>query len=108
MPGVKLFSPLVRVILQNEDESEPKATDVQTTNADLVLWDRTRSTHKWPKFDDAPFLWLTFLAWSAMRRNGQIPTTLKYEEFERRTLSIENIDESGETVDPIQPEAAPG
>jgi len=102
MPEARLFSPRIRVIMQPEGEAEPKPIDVQTTNADLVLWDRTRVTHKWPKFDDAPFLWLTFLSWAALRRNGEIPLDVKYEAFEKRTLSIENIDEDDNEADPTQ------
>lgn len=102
-----MFSPKIRVILETGDDSEPKPIDVQTTNADLVLWDRTRITHKWPKFDDAPFLWLTFLSWAALRRTRQIPSDLKYEAYEKQTLSIENIDDDGETADPTQSGAVP-
>lgn len=109
MPEAKLFSPRVKVILATDDGSEPKEQEIQTTNADLVLWDRTRAVKRWPKFDDAPFLWLTFLSWAAMRRTGEIPVGTKYEEFEAQTLSIANADDDNpEPVDPTQPGAVPG
>jgi hypothetical protein len=106
MPEAKLTSPLIRVVMAPKDGTEPKPIDVQTTNGDLVLWDRTRATHKWPKFDDAPFLWFTFISWAALRRTGQIPTDMKYEAFEKETLSVEPLDVDDE-VDPTQPEAVP-
>jgi len=97
----RLFSPRVLVILATDDGSEPKEQEIQTTNADLVLWDRTRNTKRWPKFDDAPFLWLTFISWAAMRRTGVIPVGMKYEDYEAKTLSIANADDD-EPVDPTQ------
>ena len=46
--------------------------DVQALNPDLLRYDRTAAKHGWPSPTDAPFLWLTFLAWSAGRRTGDV------------------------------------
>lgn len=85
---VKLSTPRVRVVLASSD----KELELQTTNADLVLWDRTRIKHKWPKFEDAPFLWLTFISWSAARREGAVAPDLKYEAWEIDVLEASAID----------------
>lgn len=83
MGDIKLTSPRITTI---RDGFDP--LDIQTTNADLVLWDRTRAKHKWPKFDEAPFLWLTFLSWAAARRTGAIPSDYTYERWEAETLDV--------------------
>jgi len=79
--------------------------EVQTANPDLVLWDRTRVKHRWPKFDEAPFMWLTFLSWAAARRTGAIEASYTYERWETDVLEVEDANEAekraaGETVDP--------
>jgi hypothetical protein len=97
MGEMRLSSPRIIVRRDGYDDLE-----IQTTNADLVLWDRTRAKHKWPKFDEAPFLWLTFLSWAAARRTGAIPSDLAYEKWEAETLDVEALaDEDDETGDPI-------
>jgi hypothetical protein len=97
----RLSAPVVRVWLEGHDEP----LVLQTRNPDLVLWDRTRAKHGWPKFDDAPFLWLTFLSWAAARRTGSIPTDLTYEKFEASTLDVgtEEDDDGGEVGRPFPP-----
>jgi hypothetical protein len=85
--------------------------EVQTDNRDLVLWDRTRIRHKWPKFDEAAFLWLTFLSWSAARRMGAIPPDLTYERWEADVIDVANIDNDADDVglgSPTPPGPAPG
>lgn len=86
MGDVKLTTPRVIVKREHHDDVE-----LQTTNADLVLWDKTRFKHKWPTVQDAPFLWLTFIAWAAGRRTGALPPDLKYEQFEAETLEVETV-----------------
>jgi hypothetical protein len=82
------------------DGAEP--ITVQTTNRDLVLWDKTRIKHKWPKFDEAPSLWLTFISWAAARRTGAIDTSVRYEDWESSVLDID-----GKTDDDDEDMGAP-
>ena len=101
----QLSSPRVRIVREGADDP----MEIQTTNADLVLWDRTRAKHKWPNFQDAPFLWLTFLSWAAARRTGAIPTDYTYEKWEAETLDVTALtDEDDETGDPTRPVVDPG
>jgi hypothetical protein len=83
--------------------------ELQSTNADLVLWDRTRAKHKWPKFDEAPFLWLTFLSWAAARRTGAIEPGFTYEKWESETLDVEALtdEDDDELGDPTHRVADP-
>lgn len=102
MGDVRLNTPRLRVVREGQDDLE-----VQTTNADLVNWDRTRMRHKWPKVSEAPFLWLTFIAWSAARRVGAITAEHRYESWENDVLEIETLTEDGEddeTGRPTQPD----
>lgn len=75
----------VRVCLEGGDPYE-----VRTTNADRVRFDLTAPKHKWPDAQTAPFLWFTFLAWSASRREGR--TELRFEQFADATLEVEALD----------------
>jgi hypothetical protein len=87
MGDVKLTSPLVSVIREGHETLE-----VQTDNRDLILWEKTRVKHRWPKFDEAPMTWLTFLAWAAARRTGAIAPDYRWEQWEAETLSVGTVD----------------
>jgi hypothetical protein len=105
---VKLTTPCVRVVLESEPD---KTLTIQTTNRDLVLWDRTRLKHKWPAFEDAPFLWMTFISWAAARRSGLIPLDTTYEKWESDVMSAdasepEPDDEMGRPFPDGEPSAA--
>lgn len=91
MGDVRLTTPRLRVVRDGLDDVE-----VQTTNADLVLWDKTRFRHKWPTVQEAPFLWMTFIAWAALRRTGAIAQDAKYEPFEAQTLEVEVLNDEEE------------
>src|SRR5262245_39609461 len=88
MGEVKLNTPRLRIVRDGLDDLE-----VQSTNADLVLWDRTAYKHKWPKPTDAPFLWLTFVGWAAARRTGAIAQEHRYEAWESEVLEVETLDD---------------
>jgi len=103
MPA-RLGTPLVKVVRQTDPD---KTLEVQTTNADLVLWDRTRAKHKWPKFDDAPFLWLTFISWAGARRSGLITPDFTYEQWERDVLSADATDDEDDETGAAFPEGQP-
>ena len=96
MADVKLSTPRLRVVLGDGTDRE-----VQCTNADMVRFDLTRAKQRWPGAQDAPFLWLTFVAWAALRRTGEIEQTLGYEAFADSTLAIENLtdDESADDIE---------
>lgn len=56
--------------------------DISITNASLVAWDRTRTKRQWPPVDQAPSLWMTFIAWHHMKAAGLIPENTSYDDFE--------------------------
>jgi hypothetical protein len=91
MGDVKLVSPRVVVIREGHENLE-----VQTDNRDMILWEKTRARHKWPKFDEAPIWWLTFLAWSAARRQGAIDAGYTWEKWESETLSASTVNDDGD------------
>jgi hypothetical protein len=97
---VSLALPSFRVTLPDTD-----AFEVQTSNADLVRWDMTSAKHKWPTYKDAPFLWTTFLAWTAARR--QKLTDLSWEEWSDRVVQVESIGDDDAAV-PTVPEPVSG
>lgn len=80
--------------------------DVETRWIDSRNYERTAFKHKWPPFQEAPFTWLGFLAWSAARRTGDLENTVSWETFEITVLNVENIGEN--EVTPTEPGAIPG
>jgi hypothetical protein len=105
MGDQRLSSPRLRVV---RDGQEP--LEVQTDNRDMILWEKTRIRHKWPKFDEAPFVWMTFLGWAAARRTGAIDAALTYEVWESEVLGVVTVDD-GDTTEtglPTEPGPDPG
>ena len=83
--------------------------EIQTYNRDMLAWDRTRARRQWPLADQAPFVWLTFLAWTALSREGQI-TKMTLDEFEERALEVRAVqdEDGGEAgADPTQKDPGP-
>lgn len=99
----KLSSPLVRVTRADGTELQ-----VQTANPDLVLWDMTRTKHRWPKFDEAPFLWLTFIAWAAARRTAAIPADLTWDQWRADVLDVADASDSDEANPELGSPTPPG
>lgn len=67
--------------------------EVQTLNPDLIRFDMTRAKHGWPDAQTAPFLWLTFIAWAALKREGAIPAELTWETFSGETcIGVTSVD----------------
>jgi|SRR5262245_25442401 len=79
MADIALETPSLKVVLE-----DGRALTVQATNPDYIRWDRTAAKHGWPTLRQAPFMWMTFLAWSALRRTGQIADAVTWEEFSDR------------------------
>lgn len=77
---------------------------VQTRNPDMIRWDRTRAAKHWPPFQDAPFLGMTFLAWSALTREQAL--VMPWDEFETRCHACQ--EDKVETVDPTLGEVGEG
>jgi hypothetical protein len=105
MGSPRLSTPELRVVMADGTEY-PK---VQALNVDLVSWDRDRVKHGWPSPSDAPFVWLNYVAWHVLRREGMFPGTLR--EFEEAAIEVSSrADDDGEPagVDPTSVEAEPG
>lgn len=83
--------------------------DVQALNIDMLTFDRQRARMGWPNASEAPFVWLTFLAWSACMRENLVPE-LSLADFERRAWQVSNADDEGDaaTVDPTNPDPGDG
>lgn len=79
--------------------------EVQAINPDLIRWDRTAAKHHWPAASSAPFLWMTFLAWSAARRSDLIPQDVTFEAFsEEQCIQVRNLTDAegdDDAADPI-------
>lgn len=91
---VTLTAPKLEVVLEDGTQHT-----VQTDNRDLLAWDRTRAKHKWPSPQEAPFVWMTFLAWHALKREEL--TALSLTDFEAGAVQIAAADDP-ETADPTR------
>lgn len=84
--------------------------EVQSVNKDLLAFDRIRARRGWPTASDAPQPWVTFIAYTALTREGQIPQ-MTLDQFEDRALAVTVVqDDKGEvaTTDPTQETPEPG
>lgn len=75
MVKAQLVAPLCIVVMDDGAEYE-----VQSSNWDMLQYERTARKRNWPAAQDAPLEAATFVAWAALRREGQIPD-LSYESF---------------------------
>src|SRR4051812_29841066 len=92
MDTPRLTSPRLRVAMSDGSE-----LDVQTLNADLIRYDLTRTKHGWPDGTKAPFLWLTFIGWAALRREHVIPDDVTWERFSNELcISVESMSDDSE------------
>jgi hypothetical protein len=93
MGDAKLSTPRVEVIREGFEPFE-----VQTDNRDLVRFDKTRNRQRppWPDPQQAPMMWLTFIAWSAASRQGCIPPDVTYDQWEQQVLDINSLSDDEE------------
>jgi hypothetical protein len=87
----QITSPTVAVVLEQDDQDVEII--VQTDNRDAIQWDVSRARKDWPKQQDAPTLWLTFMAWHALKRTGETKFTL--DEFLGACLGVRPVKRDG-------------
>jgi hypothetical protein len=98
-----LSIPLIRVV---PADGEPY--EVQCYNPDLLRFEETAAVHRWKGPTDAPFRWLTFLAWAASQRTGRIGPEVTWESFKASTLEITDARPTPAVADPTRPGPGPG
>jgi hypothetical protein len=109
MPETRLETPHLRVRY-----ADGREITVKTDNPDMVYWDLERAKRKWPTGQDAPMLWINYLAYSKLHRSGDIERGTKFEDWLATTAAIDNMDADGEpsdetaTVGPTAPGPEPG
>lgn len=96
----RLVAPIVTVIMDDGSVFE----DVQTTNYDMLKWERYARTHNLPSAQDAPMEFATWIAWHATKREG-LTADLSYDDFAERALSVEP---KAAVVDPTDAAPADG
>jgi hypothetical protein len=96
---VRLDTPNVTVLM-----ADGVTHTVRVRNPDYLRWDRTAAKHGWPPMDKAPHTWLTFVAWSALRRERIIGEEVTWEAFsESLCLQVSNAEESPNGLDAVDP-----
>lgn len=103
MDKPRLSTPMLRVVML--DGAEHTA---QAINIDMVAWDRDRAKHSWPSPQDAPFIWLNYLAWHVLTKTQKLLPAMTLREFEERAAEVTAVpQEDDEGVDPTRTEAEP-
>lgn len=95
-----LTSPVITYVLGDEnDPSTWVSADVQTLNVDQLAYERQAVKSGWKGMETMPFLWMTFLAWHALKRRGVLTCTME----EWPVLSV--TADTTTTATPTQPAA---
>jgi len=84
------------------EADEPQAVSID--NRDLVAWDMVRPVRKWPVAGEAPFLFQSFLAWSAAKRAGLTEQT--FDAFRDQLVDV-NVSEAVEEAGPTSQDPGP-
>jgi len=100
----KLIAPKLRVTVEAAGGAGANEYDVQSDNRDVIRWERAAHKHGWPALRDAPVLWMTHLAYTALSRSG-VDVGGGFEAFEGRVIAIETLDADGQPADPADPDA---
>ena len=79
--------------------------EVFTNVVDHRLFPVTAKRHGWPSQSEDPVGYISFVAWSAARRTGQI-AGLTYEAWEQSVVDVVVLEE--EVVVPTEPEPGTG
>lgn len=73
--------------------------DIVIGNPSLVAWDRTAAQRSWPASQDAPFLWMTFIAWHHMKAARLVDC--EWTEFsDSKCVAIEDTEDDEDAVGP--------
>jgi hypothetical protein len=84
------------------DGAEP--FEVRVVVRDRVAYEKTAAKQKWPDPQAAPNLAMTFLTWTAAKREGL--TALTFEQWEARLEDFNAVED--EPADPTRPAAGAG
>ena len=87
-------NPYVEVIM-----ADGSTWSAQTYNPDMLRYERTARKHDWPGPSKEPFNFITFLAWSAGRRERHIPLDMTWEQF----ADTECLQVSSPSATPVPP-----
>lgn len=94
------FKPMIAAIYHENAAGQEVETIVKTTMKDLAAYDIHAHKNHWPQAQAAPFVWTSFIAWSALRRASDAPpeiSGLSYDDFMDRITTIAPVeDEAGE------------
>lgn len=74
---------------------------VRVLQPDYIRWDLSRGKRNWPLGQDAPFLFMSFLTWSAARREGVYDGT--WEQFSEAVADVSALEADAEAGDVIRP-----
>lgn len=95
MGSPRLSTPTLRVVMLDGAEHV-----VQAINVDMVAWDRDRAKHGWPGPQDAPFIWLNYLAWHVLTKTQRLLPPMTLREFEEAAAEVSARPPEGEEEEP--------
>lgn len=80
---------------------------VRCRQADFIAWDKTAPRMQWGSSRDVPFLFSSFLAWSAARREGRFAGTFDAFCDEVADLDPVRDDTEADVIPPTLPAPSP-
>lgn len=93
-----LNTPRFRIVALDGTGKETELEEVQATQADVVRYDMLRRKYSWPDIKEAPVLWGTVVAWSALVRIG-FDISAQFDEALPRILDVTMLNRDGEPVE---------
>lgn len=94
---ITLDSPRVLVIY-----TDGELMDVQTEHPDLALYDLERTRRKWPTIQEGPIWWLSYVAYSKIKRSGRLREPKQgFEEWLLTTSGVKSLDENGNITEQV-------
>lgn len=92
-----LNTPRFRVVVLDSKGDESELEDIQATQADVVRYDMLRRKYQWPDIKEAPILWSTVVAWSALVRLG-VDIPAKFDDALPRILDVTMLNKDGNAI----------
>lgn len=94
----KLPTPTVVVLLEIPGQEDLTEFTVQTDNRDWCAWELTRSRKNLPTTEEAPMIWLNFMAHHALAKRERV-ISMDFEEFmSQRAVKCFPVDEEGKEI----------
>jgi hypothetical protein len=93
-----------RPLAKDRDDQEYVEVEILALNEDLGAFETARKGLNLGQASENSIMWLTFVAWHALRRGGDVDDKLSFGQFRKDCLQVRDADQDDKaeqkTVDP--------